>query len=170
MRCTCLPSSQKGQCPRIASCMAQMPVAPELVSLRSSENEQDKQKQPCGPLNISKLLHAFQLWTIARKKSTRTDPRHRTGATGIIEDPHGPPGNRVGGAGTLLVGAVVLLEPFDADQAPARLEPPAYLGRCLLVLCIVVCCFIANVVLWSAFARAIELDHRALANCFWGQL
>lgn len=77
----------------------------------------------------------------------QTDSRHRTGATGIIKDPHGPPGNRVVGADALLAGAVVLLEPFDADQAPARFEPPRYLSRCLLVLCIVVCCFIAKVLL-----------------------
>lgn len=166
VHCTRLPSSQKGQCPRIASCMAQRPVSPELVSLRSSENEQDKQKQPCDHLKIPKLLSIHPKF----KKRTRTDPRHRTGATGIIEDPHGPPGNRVGGADALLVGAVVLLEPFDADQAPARLEPPAYLGRCLLVLCIVVCCFIANVVLGSALTNAIVLDQRALADYFWGQL
>lgn len=72
-----------------------------------------------------------------------TDSRHRTGATGVIEDPHGPRGNRVGSADALFIGAVILLEPFNADQAPARFEPSGYFSRCLLVFCIIVRCFVA---------------------------
>lgn len=171
VHCTCQPSSQKGQCPHIASCMAQKPVSPELVSPRSSGNKRDKQKQSCDHLRISRNPPSiFNFGPSQGRRARRTDPRHRTGATGVIEDPHGPPGDRVGGADALLVGAVVLLEPFDADQAPARLEPPGYLGRCLLVLCIIVCCFIAKVVPGSAFAPVMELDHRATGDYFWVEL
>lgn len=66
----------------------------------------------------------------------RTDSRHRTGAAGVIKDPHGP---------SLLIGVVfVVLDPFNADQTPPRFDPPAYLSNCLLVLRIVVCRFVAN--------------------------
>lgn len=151
--------------------MAQKPVSPELVSPRSSEDERDKQKQSCDRLRISRTNPPFISTLDHRKEGEHdTDPRHRTGATGVIEDPHGPPGSRAGGADALLVGAVVLLEPFDANQAPARLEPPGYLGRCLLVLCIVVCCFIAEVVSGSAFAHVIELDQRASEDYLGGEL
>lgn len=75
-----------------------------------------------------------------KKKGVSTDSGHRAGATGIVEHPHGPPRARA----ALLVGAVLLLEPLDADEAPARLDSPGYLGCRLFVLRIVVCRFVAD--------------------------
>lgn len=92
-----------------------------------------------------------------REGRASTDSRHRTSATGIVEDSHGPP---------LLVRVVVLLDPFDADQVPPRFNPPGYLSDGPFVLRIVVCCFVAKGLPWSAFAHGTDLDHPAPAHYF----